>query len=386
MPELEPFGLQRLEAAHFFVRDLERARRFLIERLDFAELGRCDDQRERESRQRTVALEAGRARLLLSQPAGEGGASQRWLRAHTEGVGELQFEVADAGRALAILESRGATPLTSVERTDERSGGIASFAIATPFGDCAFRFVERLPGAPTGTPPCAGFAPWPAPRGGQNGLGVRAIDHVTSNFLTMKPALLWMEQVLGLRESWRVTFHTSDVDGRHDRGSGLSSVVMSHRGAGVKLANNEPLRPHFHDSQISRFHDDLRGDGVQHLALSVTDLRAAVRELRRRGLAPLPPPDRYYDLLPARLERLGISIREEVGELRELGILVDGERPGEYLLQVFLEDAATREADGGAGPFFFELIERRGSEGFGAGNFRALFECIERGQERQGRA
>jgi 4-hydroxyphenylpyruvate dioxygenase len=382
MPDLEPFGLQRLEAAHFYVRDLERARRFLIERLDFAELGRSDDHQEREARQRTVLLEAGRARILLSQPAGEGGSAQRWLRAHPEGVGELLFEVADAERALRILEARGATPITSVERTLGAGHGLAAFSIATPFGDCTFRFLERTPGAP----PVPGLTPWPAPRGGRNSLGVRALDHVTSNFLTLKPALLWLEQVLGLRETWRVAFHTSDVDGRRDRGSGLSSVVMSDRIAGVKFANNEPLRPLFHDSQISRFHDDLRGDGVQHLALEVADLRAAVRELRRSGLAPLPTPDRYFAQLPARLERLGIEIQEDVRELQELGILVDGERSGEYLLQVFLEDAASRETDAGAGPFFFELIERRGSAGFGAGNFRALFEAIEREQERQGRA
>jgi 4-hydroxyphenylpyruvate dioxygenase len=156
--------------------------------------------------------------------------------------------------------------------------------------------------------------------------------------------------------------------------------------SGVKFANNEPWRPSFKASQINVFNEDLRGDGVQHVALALPDIIAAVRGMRERGLAFMPTPGSYYDMLPARLaeHRIG-SIDEDLAMLRELEILVDGDGPGAYLLQIFLKDSAGLYGDSAAGPFFFEIIQRKGDQGFGAGNFRALFESIEREQVREGR-
>jgi 4-hydroxyphenylpyruvate dioxygenase len=120
---------------------------------------------------------------------------------------------------------------------------------------------------------------------------------------------------------------------------------------------------------------------VQHSALSVTDIVGAVRGLRAAGVEFMPTPGTYYDVLPARLEQLGVGkIDEDLATLRELEILVDGERSREYLLQIFLKEAAGLYHDPEAGPFFFEIIQRKGDQGFGAGNFRALFEAIERDQ------
>jgi 4-hydroxyphenylpyruvate dioxygenase len=107
-----------------------------------------------------------------------------------------------------------------------------------------------------------------------------------------------------------------------------------------------------------------------------------VKALRARGLEFMPTPGTYYDALPGRLERLGVgSIDEDLAVLRDLEILVDGDGPGKYLLQVFLKESSGLYHDPGAGPFFFEIIQRKGDEGFGAGNFRALFESIERAQQ-----
>jgi 4-hydroxyphenylpyruvate dioxygenase len=151
--------------------------------------------------------------------------------------------------------------------------------------------------------------------------------------------------------------------------------------SGIKFANNEPYRPAFKESQINVFHRDNRGDGIQHAALATRDIVATVRALRARGLRFMPTPDAYYAQLPERLRAMGISaLDEEIETLHELQILVDGSGPGAYLLQIFLADSAELYGSKEAGPFFFELIQRKGDRGFGGGNFRALFESIERQQ------
>ncbi len=227
-----------------------------------------------------------------------------------------------------------------------------------------------------------GFVASPSPGGGRNRFGFREVDHITANLRTMAPALLWMEHVLGLDRSWECRFHTGDVAGS-GRGSGLRSVVMRDARSGLTIASNEPLRPRFRASQVSLFGDDHRGDGIQHVALAARDIVSAVRGLHARGVPFRKAPPAYYDMLPERLRRAGVgAIDESVDVLRELSILADGSAPGRYLLQIFLEPNARIHRAADAGPFFFEIVQRKGDAGFGAGNFRALFESIERAQRR----
>ncbi len=293
-----------------------------------------------------------------------------------------------AARAVALLEARGGTPTSDLLTFREGDATLRTFAITTPFGDTTFRFVERR----GWRGPYPGLTAHPAPRGGTNRFGFTGFDHVTSNFRTMKPALLWLEHVMGLEPSWEVRFHTQDAAGEARRareaahGSGLSSVVMRDPRSGVTFANNEPRRPAFRASQIHHFVEDQRGDGIQHAALAVGDILSAVRGLRARGVDFMPTPGSYYDLLPERLARLGVgALDEPVEALRDLGVLVDGAAAHRYLLQIFLRDSAGLYQEPEAGPFFFEIIQRKGDLGFGAGNFRALFESIEREQAREGR-
>ncbi|HEY7514042.1 MAG TPA: VOC family protein, partial [Vicinamibacteria bacterium] len=290
----------------------------------------------------------------------------------------------DVGRAFSLLEKRGGTPITDIRRQRDASGGeIAFFSIATPFGDTTFRFVERR--GFRGLFP--GFAPCEPPRGGANAFGFTGFDHVTSNFQTMSPALLWLEHVLGFERYWEIQFHTTDVSADRSHGSGLRSVVMWDPASGVKFANNEPWRPFFKESQINIFNEEHRGDGVQHLALGVTDILACVRGLRQRGLEFMPTPGTYYDALPERLRRMGVGrIEEDVESLRRLEILVDGDRENAYLLQIFVKESSGLYQEAEAGPFFYEIIQRKGDQGFGAGNFRALFESIERIQQEGAKA
>jgi 4-hydroxyphenylpyruvate dioxygenase len=377
-------GIRHIEALHYYVHDLDRTRRFFVDKLDFAELGTSSLQLEQEGRQRSAAFRAGDALFVIHQPVGEGGRAWRYLRKHPEGVGTVVFEVEDAARAFALLDQRGGTFITDVQRFSDDGGTLAMFSITTPFGDTTFRFVERR-GYRTLFP---GFVPAATPGGaGQsNRFGFQHIDHLTSNFQTMKPALLWMQHVLGLEQLWEIKFHTNDVAAAQQRahGSGLKSVVMWDPASGVKFANNEPFRPFFKESQINIFAEDNRGDGVQHSALAVTDIVGAVRGLRGQGVEFMSTPGAYFDVLPARLERIGVgAIDESIDVLRELGILVDGSKPHEYMLQIFLKEAAGLYHDPEAGPFFFEIIQRKGDQGFGAGNFRALFEAIERDQQQK---
>jgi 4-hydroxyphenylpyruvate dioxygenase len=378
MSKVSPVGIKRLEGVHWYVRDLARSERFYCGKLGFAKTWRSSPALEREGRQRSACFAAGNIQIVCSTPAGEGGRAHRFLGKHPDGVGALIFEVEDVARTFALLEERGGTPIDDIQTFTDDGGTLRQFSITTPFGDCTFRFRERR-GFRALWPGAEPVAPGPGP---VNPHGFGEIDHVTSNFQTMKPMLLWLEHVLGFEQMWEVAFHTSDVDPARRTGSGLRSIVMWDPASGTKFANNEPSRPFFKSSQINIFNEELRGDGVQHVALTVGDIVEAVKGLRASGVTFMPTPGAYYDMLPDRIARSGIKqIDEDLGVLRDLQILVDGDHHHAYMLQIFLKEAAGLYGDPSAGPFFYEIIQRKGDRGFGAGNFRALFESIEREQQ-----
>lgn len=381
MPQVEPLGILGIEGVHYYVRDLERSRRFYVDHLDFCEIGESSPELVRSGRQRSIAFQAGAYVVVCSTPEGSGGRAERFLKRHPDGIGTLAFRVENAARTFELLERRGGTPISDIERFDDAGGMLKTFSITTPFGDTTFRFNERqgftalLPGYDMHDPV----------RGGQNRAAVLRVDHVTTNFQTMMPALLWLEYVLGFQRLWDVQFHTRDAARFELRdGSGLRSVVMWDPRSSIKFANNEPYRPNFKTSQINTFYEEHRGDGIQHLALEVSDMLSAVRRLRARGVEFMRTPGAYFDALPRRLQELGIgALDEDIQDLRDLEVLVDGHGRGSYMLQIFLKDSAGLYQDAAAGPFFYELIQRKGDQGFGAGNFRALFESIEREQATQ---
>ncbi|MEM6961812.1 MAG: VOC family protein [Myxococcota bacterium] len=392
MVKTESLGIKKLEALHYYVRDLERSRAFYTGKLDFAEVAKSSDELETRGGQRSLVFEAGACRVLCSQPLTSECRAARWLQRHPDGVGALIFEVEDIERTFALLDRRGGTPIDEIQTLEDEFGSIRTFSITTPFGSSTFRFIQRS--SYQGLMP--GIDRYEQPLGGVNTFGFQSFDHVTSNFETMSPTLLWLEHVLGFESYWDIEFHTNDVmsfpqDGAtqengsaHQKGSGLRSRVMWDPVSGVKFANNEPMRPQFQSSQINVFYEDQRGDGIQHAAIAAKDILSAVRGLKGRGVRFFPTPSAYYEMLPGRIDSLGIgSIDESIDELKELEVLVDGNGERSYLLQIFLEDSAGTHDDASAGPFFFEVIQRKGDQGFGGGNFRALFESIER-QQQQG--
>ena len=366
--------IQRLFGFQQYVRDLERTRRFYVERLGFAEVGRTSIESEREEQQRSLVFRAGSALITCSSPLGEGGVAASYLSRHPDGIGAVVFEVRDIHAAFSQLEQNGATPTSEVQTLRDARGTVETFSITTPLGDTIFQFIERA--EYQGLLP--GILAYDIPHGAHHEQGFTDVDHVTVNLRTMKPTLLWLEHVLEFHSFWGVEFHTAGAGGEAACGSGLRSRVMWDPASGIKIACNEPLRPSFERSQIKLFCDDNRGDGIQHIALGVRDIIPTVRALRERGVELMPAPTGYHADLPERLHRLGIdSIDEDLGMLSQLDILVDGSGPGAYLLQIFAKDAASTFENPDAGPFFFELIQRKGDVGFGEGNFRALFDSVE---------
>ena len=382
MAKLESLGIKKLEAIHYYVHDLERSRKFYVEKMDFAEIAASSADFDARGKQTSAIFEASDCRVIVSTPKGEGGRAWRWLKRHPDGVGALVFEVEDIEKTFKLLEAREGTPIDDIQTIKEADGTFKTFSITTAFGSTTFRFVQR--DGYKGLYP--GITRYTEARGGKNRFGFDHFDHVTSNFETLAPALLWMEHVMGFERYWNIEFHTNDVRIDDKNGSGLRSVVMWDPHSGVKFANNEPYRPFFKASQINLFYEDNRGNGIQHAALTTKDIITCVRDMRAANVAFMPTPGSYYDALPQRLEDTGIKkIDEDINVLRDLEILVDGGEEHSYMLQIFLKDSAGLYGEKDAGPFFYEIIERKGDRGFGGGNFRALFESIERAQKREGR-
>ena len=381
----ESIGVTGYDSYHFVVENLERSRAFYTERFDFKEVARAGDDLAQRSGQQSIVFGAGDVRVCVSAPLRQQSKAARYLRRHPAGVKSLTFRVEDLDRTMDFLDRRGGTFLADpLVDTDETGGTYRSVEIATPLGDVAFRFVERRGYkrfAPGFVDLGAGHLSTP-----QNMFGIRQVDHITSNGLTMQPIVAWYRDVLGMEAFWDISFHTQDVAKRRASGSGLRSVVMWDPKSGVKFATNEPLRPHFHDSQIAKFVDDNAGAGVQHIAFAVDNIVWSVEELKHRGVEFMETPRAYYQALPERLAALGLShVKEEIAELERLQILVDGAND-KYMLQIFLREAAAIYDEVRAGPFFYEIIQRCGDEGFGFGNFSALFESIERFQRAPGSA
>ena len=193
------------------------------------------------------------------------------------------------------------------------------------------------------------------------------VDHIVGNVEHMDPWVKYYEDVFAMREM----IHFSDKDISTEYSALMSKVVTDGKGV-VKFPINEPAEGK-KKSQIEEYLEFYEGPGAQHIAMATRDIVATVTELRRRGVEFLSIPDAYYDEVPSRVP----EVAGQLGDLREQGILVDHDDEG-YLLQIFTKAVQDRPT------MFFEIIERHGARGFGDGNFKALFEALEREQQRRG--
>lgn len=334
--------LKSVNHVEFYVRDERRYAR-MLKWMGFEGVG--------------STFRSGCCELRLNQPSSNTAQGADFLEQHPDGVGVIAFTVEDVWQAATMLEDRGATLVTDIQVAH----GVRWFDITTPIGDLMFRFTD------------ARSSILPGPYG--------QLDHFTCHFMTMSPVIAWFEKVMGFERFWAFQFHTRrDCKGMEKKaGTGMKSEVMRCPNTGISFALNEPLRPDFTASQVTKFVRDNRGPGVQHIALTTPDICDAVRKLSPDRF--LRTPGCYYDELGNRLAAVGVQqIDQDIEQLRPLGVLVDGEESG-HLLQIFMRCFADLHADTKAGPFFFELIERHGARGFGHGNFRSLFEAVERSQQ-----
>jgi len=370
-------GIVGYDSYEFVVADAERSRKFYTEKMDLPAVARLDERVAADRGEDAMLFTAGKAQCVCVTPRERGSAADRWLTRHPDGVRTVALRVRDIEHSRRVLGERGAAFCTdTADQVDQNGQPYRSFDIATPIGEVRFRFVERAAGA---LPP--GFSAID-PGAPANANGFQIIDHITSNFLTLEPHVTWLRDVMGFEEYWGVHFHTADIN-PGSGGSGLISKVMWDPESGIKLANNEPVTPNYESSQIYTFVEANNGPGVQHVAFHVPIIAPAVENLRRAGIEFLDTPETYYDMMPERLSRQKVTnFEENIDELKRLGILVDGDSD-RYLLQIFMIEGGLLYDDSSAGPFFYEVIQRKGARGFGEGNFRALFESIERDQQQR---
>jgi 4-hydroxyphenylpyruvate dioxygenase len=310
-------------------------------------------------------LEQGRIRLVLTGSLSGDDAIGEHHKRHGDGVHAIALSVPDAKAAYEHAVAHGARGIeTPYERSDEH-GTVALASIET-YGETRHTFVQR--GEYKGA-----FLPGFAKRGDRpepsaDGLFV-GIDHVVGNVPLghMEEWVHYYERVFGMTEM----IHFSDEQISTEYSALMSKVVTDGSGR-IKFPINEPAEGK-KKSQIDEYLDFYRGPGVQHIALSTTNIVSTVDELKRRGVEFLPIPESYYHEVP---ERVG-EIEEDLNDLSRLGILVDRDDEG-YLLQIFSKPVGDRPT------LFYEVIERHGARGFGDGNFKALFEALEREQERRG--
>jgi len=317
----------------------------------------------------SYVLQQGKIRLVLTTPLNSKSAINDHLRTHGDGVKVIALWVDDARKAYEETTKRGAKSYFEPKSQSDEFGEIISSGIYT-YGETVHVFVERknykgvfFPGyvamESDYNPPSA---------------GLKFIDHIVGNvgWGEMDTWVNWYEEVMGF-----VNFLSFDDKQIHTEYSALMSKVMSNGNGRIKFPINEPAEAKMR-SQIEEYLDFYEGCGVQHLAVATDDIIATVKHLRTNGVEFLPPPPQaYYDAIPKRLGKHMKLMKEDISKLQEFSVLVDADEEG-YLLQIFTKPLQDRPT------LFFEIIQRMGAKGFGAGNFKALFESIEREQANRG--
>ena len=317
----------------------------------------------------SYVLKQNKIRLVLTTPLTSESPIQEHLKRHGDGVKVIALWVEDAKQAYEATVSRGARSFFHLKKKLMILGSVIKAGIHT-YGDTVHVFVERrnykglfLPGFQAWTP---SYQPEP--------IGLKFVDHMVGNvgWGEMNQWVKWYEDVMGF-----VNFLSFDDKQIHTEYSALMSKVMSNGNGRIKFPINEPAKGK-KKSQIEEYLDFYEGPGVQHIAVATDDIIGTVQALRSRGVEFLPPPPQsYYDAIPERLGAHNHMINEDIKELQKLSVLVDADEEG-YLLQIFTKPVQDRPT------LFFEIIQRMGARGFGAGNFKALFESIEREQAQRG--
>ncbi|MCB0262461.1 MAG: 4-hydroxyphenylpyruvate dioxygenase [Calditrichia bacterium] len=309
-------------------------------------------------------LQQNKIRLVLSSPYRANSPMNVHLMLHGDGVRDVAFWVDDATAAWEYTTQNGAVSHQKPTEYSDDNGKVVLSSIHT-YGDTLHTFVERKDYDGVFLP---GFMPYKTAVKTSD-VGLNFIDHFVGNQPEgeMQKVASWYENVLGFHRFWSVD--DKDISTEH---TALRSIVVSSENERIKMPINRPAQG-MKKSQIQEFVEYYTGPGVQHIALDTKDIVRTVSMLRENGVEFLETPATYYDMLQ---DRVG-KIDENIAKLAEYGILVDADQHG-YLLQIFTKPVQDRPT------LFFEVIQRKGCSGFGKGNFKALFEAIEREQDRRG--
>lgn len=309
-------------------------------------------------------LEQGKIRLVLTTPMGPDSEIAAHITKHGDGVRDMAFWVDDARDAYHKAMERGAVSVQEPTVMTDENGSVIIAGIRT-YGDTIHSIVERKHYTGLFLP---GFVSVASPYEPET-VGLKYVDHCVGN-VELGKMNHWVDfysKVLGFYNL--LSFDDKTISTEY---SALMSKVMSNGNGRIKFPINEPAQGK-KKSQIEEYLDFYRGPGVQHIAVATDDIIQTVRQLKSRSVEFLTIPSSYYETV---LDRVG-KIDEDIAPLAELGILVDRDDEG-YLLQIFTKPVQDRPT------LFFEIIQRKGAKSFGAGNFKALFESIEREQAKRG--
>ncbi|NVK64711.1 MAG: 4-hydroxyphenylpyruvate dioxygenase [Flavobacteriales bacterium] len=317
----------------------------------------------------SYVIKQDKIKLILTTPLNSKSPINDHIVKHGDGVKVVALWVEDARKAYEETTSRGAKSYMEPTVETDEHGEVVRAGIYT-YGETVHMFVERKNYEGTFLP---GFVKWESDYNPEP-VGLKYIDHMVGNvgWNEMNIWVKWYEDVMGFEN-----FLSFDDKQIHTEYSALMSKVMSNGNGRIKFPINEPAEGK-KKSQIEEYLDFYEGPGVQHIAVATNDIIQTVSDMRKRGVEFLStPPDEYYKAVPERLMAHDHKLREDIETLQSLGIMIDADEEG-YLLQIFTKPVEDRPT------LFFEIIQRMGARGFGAGNFKALFESIEREQEKRG--
>jgi 4-hydroxyphenylpyruvate dioxygenase len=355
--------LQGTDYIEFYVGNAKQAAHFYKTAFGFQSLAYCGPETgTRENASYTIRQ--NNLTLVLTTPIRPNNAIADHIYKHGDGVKALALTVEDATSAWEETTKRGGKSFMKPTTSSDDDGELVMSGIHT-YGDVVHLFIERDNYRGTFMP---GFRKWES---NYNPLqtGLEYVDHCVGNvgWGQMNPWVKFYEDVMGFRNI--LSFDDKDISTEY---SALMSKVMSNGNGFVKFPINEPAEGK-KKSQVEEYLEFYNGEGVQHIAMATKNIVKTVTELQKRGVQFLNIPTTYYDTLP---DRVG-HIDEDLEPLKRLGILVDRDDEG-YLLQIFTKPVEDRPT------LFFEIIQRKGAKSFGKGNFKALFEALEREQEARG--
>jgi 4-hydroxyphenylpyruvate dioxygenase len=361
------FPLRRIDHVRFFVGNARQSAYFYRNAFGFDVLAYAGLE-TKSKHEAGYVLRQGNITFVLASPLNANHPEAQRIVQHGDGVQDIALEVEDVRTAYETARSRGAAGVVEPTLLEDEFG-VYEYATIRAYGDTLHSFVNRDRYRGVFAP---GYLPLDPERYNPQSFrptGLKAIDHIVGNVEEgkMDEWVRFYEQVLGF--SQLISFDDKDISTEY---SALMSKVVQGGGGRIKFPINEPARSK-RRSQIEEYLHFYEGPGVQHIALATGDIIETVRALRDNDVSFLRVPQAYYDALH---ERVG-QINEDIRDLAELGILVDRDDEG-YMLQIFTKPVEDRPT------LFFEIIQRRGSRSFGKGNFKALFEAIEREQALRG--